>query len=318
MPLRFAVSEKPATTLPAVGQTQSIFSAASSAGAGFASAAAAVDAAAGETGRDSAGAGSARATTGGGSGAATARCASRRRLLAVRLLQQLRLGLQPFGAATGAADGRTRRRCGAPAPLAAVDSVATTGGGVAQRRGGDAGGRRRRRLAGRGEPQHLPDPDQVQVLDVVPAGELAVIEAVIERDRVQRVAALHRVGRRSPVGLGRRTRGRGGGLRRGRGAGRRGAILDRRRRARRTGGERQRQQRDGGAARSGRRSGRRVEGVRAQRRSGVAVTEFMGRVAGIGRIARRPARERRGVRPDRAAMARILPHRASAHGGPTV
>ena len=108
----------------------------------------------------------------------------RKRLLRIRKLDRSRLGLE--GRGVGAAAGRRRNHRGTHLT-----------GARCHRRGSD---QRRRRdaglAAGRAEQQHLADADDVDVLDVVPCRELAVIEAVIKRDLVQRVAALDGVGRR--------------------------------------------------------------------------------------------------------------------------
>ena len=86
-------------------------------------------------------------------------------------------------------------------------ATATTGGGA--RSGavvtpGAPSWRQRLRtgLTRRCQPQYLPDADHVGVLDVVPRRELAVVETGVERDLMQRVAALDRV-------RGHRDRGRG-------------------------------------------------------------------------------------------------------------
>ena len=197
MPFKLAASENPVTILPLAGHTQSTLSSPSAgAGAGF---------------------GSTRATTGGGSagGAGDRRgCGLRRRdgagraaldlaqrLLGVRLLDRLGLRLVGLGVARarasalraalrgGARRGAPPRRRRPPRLPAAPYGAAP----FARPR------RRRRRFGRRRHPQHLTDADQVDVLDVVPRGELAIVEAVVERDRMQRVAALHRVGRRPPI-----------------------------------------------------------------------------------------------------------------------
>ena len=105
-------------------------------------------------------------------------------------------------------------RCCAPSERATASRGAavrgavrdsTTGGAAPQRCGRDADRRIGTATAGRHRPaakaQHLSDADQVRILDRVPRRELAIVEPVLERDRVQRVAALHRVALRPPVGL---------------------------------------------------------------------------------------------------------------------
>ena len=50
--------------------------------------------------------------------------------------------------------------------------------------------------------QLLPDPDHIGIVDRVPFGQLLVIETVVERDRVQRVATPDGIELGAPVGLG--------------------------------------------------------------------------------------------------------------------
>jgi hypothetical protein len=59
--------------------------------------------------------------------------------------------------------------------------------------GDDTAAGDRTRLSGRRNHHHLADADHVWILDIVPLRELAVIDAVIERDLRQRLAAFDRV-----------------------------------------------------------------------------------------------------------------------------
>ena len=208
MPLRLAASENPVTILPLAGHTQSTLSSPSAgSGAGL-----------GSTARDDrrrfgCGLGSAR-------GDRRRRWLRRRcrrgaaldfaqRLLGIRLLDGLGLRLVGLGVAragaggAGAAGGSGRRR-------RAPRRRRVPGGGAVRTSALHAGGRGAGASVGRRQAQHLTHADHVEVLDVVPGRELAIVEAMVERDHLQRVAALHRVGRGPPIGLGRRLRRRRG------------------------------------------------------------------------------------------------------------
>ncbi len=253
MPFRFAVSENAPTTLPFAGHTQSRRSSSSPS----------LPAIRGTSGFGSGlgaglAAGAAEATGSGGA------CASARhvahRLLRIRFLERLRLRLVVVRVARDRRGGRCARRRGPGRGLRLDDRRHR-----AQRRRRHAR-RRRRLLTRRAEAKHLPDPNQVDVLDAVPRGELLVVEAVVQRDLVERVAALHRVGLRTPVGLpGRGRTGRAGRARRARRGGgrlrrRRRAVLDRRARLRRAPGKQRDGDHDRGhAQRRGRNGGDRQE-----------------------------------------------------------
>ena len=243
MPFRFAVSEKPATTLPAVGQTQSIFSA-SSAGAGRRF---------GAQRRGGAGRGSARRRLGARDDRRRLRRGCRalclaQRLLAVRLLHDLRLRLERVGTASGCADGRTRRRCGCPRAVPAPGgrpSVATTGGGVRSGVVATPGGRGRR--------LHRARRDAAPARRRSGSGSRCCsrqrVRGSRDRGRARSRTACRRA---SPCRSEAANRARAPGARPRRRRGRRrrrtrGAVLDRRRRARRAASQRQQQQCDGGA-----------------------------------------------------------------------
>jgi len=74
-------------------------------------------------------------------------------------------------------------RCSTVAP-AVIGRTTTPSAAVAVAAPGAGGGTRRP------DPQHLPDEDPVRILDVVPRRQFAVVEPVVEGDRVQRIAPL--------------------------------------------------------------------------------------------------------------------------------
>jgi hypothetical protein len=159
-------------------------------------------------------------------------------LLGVRFLHRLRRRFQvrPAGGCARGGNRRQRHRRGGDGRRPAFDDRRRR----AQRRGRDAIAclLRRNRRTGCRQSQHLSGKNAIDVLDVVPRGELAVVEAAVERNLMQRVAALDRIRRRrSRVDRRSDTRRRRG-LRRARGH----AIFDGRGTACRAAGH---QQRDG-------------------------------------------------------------------------
>ena len=56
----------------------------------------------------------------------------------------------------------------------------------------------------RTQAQRLADLDEIGILQLVPGCQLLVVEAVVERNAVQRIAALDRVGVRPPISFHRR------------------------------------------------------------------------------------------------------------------
>ena len=96
------------------------------------------------------------------------------RLLRIRLLDRLGLRLVVVGVARDAARRGRRMRAAAARPASTRRPAARLRSGVVVTPDGDAtAGFARRR-----QPQHLADANHVHVLDVVPRGELAVVEAV--------------------------------------------------------------------------------------------------------------------------------------------
>ena len=113
----------------------------------------------------------------------------RERLLRVRELERLRLGLERRR--VGASGRQDRRRL----HVRGFSVLGRDRWCSHQRRGyGAALGRGRR--TGRCKHEHLPDANHIGILDVVPGREVAIVEPVVERDLRERVAALHRVRRR--------------------------------------------------------------------------------------------------------------------------
>ena len=174
------------TTLPVAGHTQSSLSSSSPRlargalrGSGFGSARGAASAAAPRRRRCRAPAGGSRRRRRGGGAVRAAACALHlaQRLLGVRLLQRLGLRLVVVGVARPARGG---------APPAAAPAARVARDHRRRRRSGvvvtPAPAARRAGIARRGEAQHLADADQVEVLDAVPGGELAIVEPVVERD----------------------------------------------------------------------------------------------------------------------------------------
>src|SRR5438034_7133430 len=106
----------------------------------------------------------------------------RERLIGIRELEGLGLRLE-------------RRRVRAPARRRGRRRRARFD---ARRNRGDRyqrGGYRAARGSRRREHEYLPDADHIDVFDVVPCRELAVVESVIERNLIERVATFDRIGR---------------------------------------------------------------------------------------------------------------------------